>query len=50
LFQSATKIVAAPVNELLNAGVMPNRITKLGFFRGGYITALALSLPDVGAG
>lgn len=34
------KELAAQVHQLLDAGVAPNRITILGFSKGGYITAL----------
>jgi hypothetical protein len=35
--------LADQVRQLLDAGVEPNRITTLGFSRGGYISALASS-------
>lgn len=40
------KTLVEQVNKLLDAGVEPNRITLLGFSKGGYISALASNEID----
>jgi len=40
------KTLAGQVSRLLDAGVEPNRISLLGFSRGGYISALAAADMD----
>lgn len=40
------KTLVGQVNKLLDAGIEPNRISLLGFSKGGYISALASSEID----